>query len=79
MRGEATGESCVEDMSEFRLEGGGYSDPKEGASESAAEKSSYDAISESPPEVDIVKDDPDMRRLPMALSRQSDSPSGGGP
>jgi hypothetical protein len=40
MRGEATGDSCVDDISEFRLEGGGYSELKDGASERAAEKSS---------------------------------------
>jgi hypothetical protein len=40
MRGDATGESCVDDMSEFLFEGGGYSELKEGASDRAAEKSS---------------------------------------
>jgi hypothetical protein len=40
MRGEATGDSCVEDINEFLLEGGGNSELKEGASERAVEKSS---------------------------------------
>jgi hypothetical protein len=40
MRGDATGESWVDDINELRLEGGGYSEENEGASESAAEKSS---------------------------------------
>lgn len=40
MRGEATGDSCVDEIIEFRLDGGGYSDEKEGASERVVEKSS---------------------------------------
>jgi hypothetical protein len=40
MRGEATGERWVEDIQEVRLDGGGYSEQKEGASERAVEKSS---------------------------------------
>jgi hypothetical protein len=74
MRGEATGDSCVEDMRELRLDGGGYSELKEGASERAAEKSSY-GMSERAPEVDMVNEDPDMRRLLMPPSKPSVSPS----
>jgi hypothetical protein len=40
IRGEATGDSCVEDIIEFLFDGGGYSELKDGASERAAEKSS---------------------------------------
>jgi hypothetical protein len=39
-RGETTGDKGVEDIHEFRLEGGGYSEQNDGASERAAEKSS---------------------------------------
>jgi hypothetical protein len=52
---------------------------KEGASERAAEKSSYDGISERPPEVDMVKEDPDMRLGLRLLSKLIESPSMGGP
>jgi hypothetical protein len=62
IRGEATGDSWVDDIIEFRLDGGGYSELNDGASERAAEKSSYDGMSESPPDVDTVKDDPDILR-----------------
>ena len=62
MRGEATGDSWVDDINEFLFEGGGYSELNDGASDRAAEKSSYEAISDKPPEVDMVKDEPDMRR-----------------
>jgi hypothetical protein len=79
MRGDATGESWVDDIIELRLDGGGYSELNEGASESAAEKSSYEGISESPPVVDMVNDEPDIRRLFNALSKPIDSPSAGGP
>ena len=34
----------------------------DGASDNDAEKSSYDGISERPPDVDSVKEDPDIRR-----------------
>jgi len=38
--GDATGDNCVEDIREFRFDGGGYSELKDGASERVAEKSS---------------------------------------
>jgi hypothetical protein len=52
----------------------------EGASESAVEKSSYDAISDKPPDVDTVNDDPDILRGLTPPSKVIESPSNwGGP
>lgn len=79
IRGEATGDSCVDDIIEFRLDGGGYSELNEGASDRAAEKSSYDGISERFPDVDTVNEEPDILRVCMPLSKGSESPSIGGP
>lgn len=62
MRGEATGDNCVDDMREFLFEGGGKSETKDGASERVVENSSYEVMSENPPVVDMVNDEPDMRR-----------------
>jgi len=59
--GDATGDSWVEDMREFLFDVGGYSELKDGASERAAEKSSYDCISERAPVVESVNDEPERR------------------
>jgi hypothetical protein len=50
----------------------------EGASDSAVEKSSYDVISDRPPDVDTVKDEPDILRGFMP-SKGIGSPSIGAP
>jgi hypothetical protein len=42
---------------------------KDGASESVAEKSSYEVMSDKPPLVDMVKDEPDMRLELYVFSR----------
>jgi hypothetical protein len=47
---------------------------REGASDSAVEKSSYEVISDKPPDVDTVKDDPDILRG-FTPSNASESPS----
>lgn len=66
----------LEEIIEFLLEGG-YSEPKEGTSDRAAEKSSYEGMSETPPDVDMVNDEPDIRRGLSAFSKFVDSLSGG--
>jgi hypothetical protein len=50
----------------------------EGASESAVEKSSYEVISDKPPDVDTVKDEPDILRG-FTASNVFESPSMGAP
>jgi hypothetical protein len=50
----------------------------DGASESAVEKSSYEVISDRPPVVDTVKDEPDILRG-FTPSKAIESPSMGGP
>jgi len=47
---------------------------KDGASDMAAEKSSYEVISEIPV-VDMVKDEPDILRVFMDWSKFIESPS----
>ena len=42
---------------------------KDGASERDAEKSSYEVMSDKPPVVDIVNDEPDMRLELYGFSR----------
>jgi hypothetical protein len=51
---------------------------REGASDSAVEKSSYEVISDKPPDVDTVKDEPDILRG-FIPSKAIESPSMGGP
>lgn len=79
IRGDATGDNCVDDINEFRFDGGGYSEVNEGASERAAEKSSYEGMSERPPDVETVKDEPDILRGFSPPSKFIESPSIGGP
>jgi hypothetical protein len=51
----------------------------DGASDSAAEKSSYEGMSDRPPDVDMVKEEPDMRRGFMPGSKLRPSFSIGRP
>lgn len=55
-------------MRDVLLDGGGYSELQDGASDRVAAKSSYDAMSDKPPVVDMVNEEPDMRLELYTLS-----------